>query len=97
MTPPARQAVLSLDSELSGDGVVPQAPYDADGFEEDASAHLGLSHAAVDEHNRHLDQLEPLLERAVAHLYLKAVAIRLDPVEPDRQQRLARKRLVPRR
>src|SRR5680860_1373479 len=67
----------------------PQQGDAPDRLGDDRAAHLRRARLTIAEDDRHLDDIEAALDRAVGHLDLEGVAARLDRVEVDRLQHLA--------
>src|SRR5262249_44987968 len=73
-------------SDLAPNCSQSQSGHLPDRLEDDRPAHLGAADLAVDELDRHLDDAEAGAERAVGHLDLEGVALRVDRVEVYRLQ-----------
>src|SRR5680860_1190538 len=67
----------------------PQQGDAPDRLGDDRAAHLRRTGLTIAEDDRHLDDIEAALDRAVGHLDLEGVTARLDRVEVDRLQHLA--------
>src|SRR5688500_94679 len=82
----SRPSMRPPRSDLAGHGPPPEPPHHPDRLSDDALRHLGLPLGPVHEHDRDLDEPEPLLPGTKAHLDLKSIPVRPDCAQVDRLQ-----------